>query len=394
MNILFTNNVPFNPQLGGIERVTDIITKELIARGYNVFYLCKRIPNNNALDYDFPTKQHVLHGDERFHTKKDIKNYHSYIEQNKINIVINQKCITSIGNLYLDTGNNYCKKISVIHNSPLAACGRINRGWFDDVITLKSIMWVILKISIVGYPLKKIMDFIKYRKQYAFLFKASDAVVLLSDKFRKDLKKVYPFPGKIFAISNPNSFSLNYVDYNKKKKEILFVGRLDSDQKRVDRLIKVWKLLFNKHIDWELIIVGVGAQEKELKRYIKKHRILRVRFEGEQKNVIPYYETASFISLTSSYEGWPMVLSEGMMYGCVPITFNSYASITDIIDDKNDGIIIKAFDIKEYAKRLSELMTDDITRLKIAKKAHGKIKNFSIENIIVSWENLFKKLTT
>ena len=38
-NIAFVGKHPFNPYMGGVERVTDILAKEFIRRGYNVWYL-------------------------------------------------------------------------------------------------------------------------------------------------------------------------------------------------------------------------------------------------------------------------------------------------------------------------------------------------------------------
>lgn len=39
MNILFAYPTCFNPQRGGVERVTDILAKSLLEKGHNVFYL-------------------------------------------------------------------------------------------------------------------------------------------------------------------------------------------------------------------------------------------------------------------------------------------------------------------------------------------------------------------
>ena len=43
MNILFVNDIPFNPIGGGLERVTDSLSKELVKRGYTIYYLCDKV---------------------------------------------------------------------------------------------------------------------------------------------------------------------------------------------------------------------------------------------------------------------------------------------------------------------------------------------------------------
>ena len=87
-----------------------------------------------------------------------------------------------------------------------------------------------------------------------------------------------------------------------------------------------------------------------------------------------------------------MALTEGAQYGCLPFTFDNYGAAFDIIDDDINGCLIPAYDIKKYASRLSELMLDNDRRLKMAKAASEKVKQFSVENVTDKWEELFKSL--
>lgn len=83
-----------------------------------------------------------------------------------------------------------------------------------------------------------------------------------------------------------------------------------------------------------------------------------------------------------------MVITEGMQYGCIPLTFKSYGAAYDVIDDGVNGCLIPAFDLKVYANRLSELMSDDQRRLKMSKAAIEKVRRFSVENVVDKWEEL------
>ena len=50
MNILFVSDSPFNPILGGLERVTDVLARELQNRGHTINYLCGKIkPDKKCL---------------------------------------------------------------------------------------------------------------------------------------------------------------------------------------------------------------------------------------------------------------------------------------------------------------------------------------------------------
>ena len=93
MNILFVNSIPFNPIGGGIERVTDILTKELQKRGYCVYYLCGYVDENHEqmLDYDFPAKLYSLPQKGLFDSNENLIFYEKLLYRLNIDIVINQR---------------------------------------------------------------------------------------------------------------------------------------------------------------------------------------------------------------------------------------------------------------------------------------------------------------
>ena len=173
---------------------------------------------------------------------------------------------------------------------------------------------------------------------------------------------------------------------------ILYVGRLDRIEKSPLRLIKIWEKLYKKHPDWKLVLVGGGEYMGTMVNYVNSHHIRRVYFEGSQTDVLSYYQKASFICLTSNYEGWGMALTEGMQYGCIPFTFNSYGAASDIIEDKVSGCLIRPFSLRDYAKRLSKLMQDEALRVQMSREAQKKVQEFDSENVVAMWDGLFKSL--
>ena len=120
------------------------------------------------------------------------------------------------------------------------------------------------------------------------------------------------------------------VSYVYKTKEIIYVGRLDFVQKRVYRVIDTWNYLEEKFPDWRLTIVGDGGDRDNLEGHVKALGLKHVSFEGFQ-SPIDYYKRASLLMLTSDFEGFPLVLAECMSFGVVPVVYNSYAAVGDII---------------------------------------------------------------
>ena len=164
------------------------------------------------------------------------------------------------------------------------------------------------------------------------------------------------------------------------------VSRLEEEPKRISLALKIWKEIETDHTlsEWKLKIVGHGKMESWYKSLVIHYGLQRVFFEGT-KNPEPYYNEASIFMMTSSFEGWGLTLTEAQQYGCVPLAFRSFASLTDIITDKVNGFAIPNDDISLYIKQIKLLMTDEKLRKSMSANAIESSKQFSIEIIIKKW---------
>ena len=95
--------------------------------------------------------------------------------------------------------------------------------------------------------------------------------------------------------------------------------------------------------------------------------------------------------MTSSFEGWPLTLIEAQQCGCVPLAFDSFASLKDIITSEDNGFIIPNNDIPAYIQQIKRLMTDDKLRKSMAANANECRKRFTIDTIIKEWINLMEE---
>ena len=217
-----------------------------------------------------------------------------------------------------------------------------------------------------------------------------DKVILLSSHFKKPFLEYSHLKddSKIRIIHNALSFHSFYdlANYNHKKKEVLIVSRLEEEPKRISLALKIWKEIETDHTlsEWKLKIVGHGKMESWYKSLVIHYGLQRVFFEGT-KNPEPYYNEASIFMMTSSFEGWGLTLTEAQQYGCVPLAFRSFASLTDIITDKVNGFAIPNDDISLYIKQIKLLMTDEKLRKSMSANAIESSKQFSIEIIIKKW---------
>lgn len=395
MNVLFINNVPFNPKYGGVERVTDLLAKGLIAlnKGYNIFYLSFKPSNSDMLNYEFPAKIFELPEYEDINSDSNKKFILKLISEHKIDIIVNQRGEMSMMNLILP--QRKCKIVSCIHSIVDASF-----YWFIYGVKyahpqngILLVRYILKRILWPFFYLKVKNDFNEsMRLHFDQLANISDKIVLLSPSYKPQLKKYVGEYNKITSIPNPNTFKVSEINPEEKENIVLFVGRLSQREKNPLRLLQIWRRIYKKHKDWKLVIVGDGADKELLQHYIEKHHICNVSLEGAKSNVEDYYRRASIVCLTSNYEGWGMALTEGMTFGCVPFTFGNYGAAYDIIDDGGNGYVIPAFDTNQYAKKLSEIMEDRDKRVSMAQAAQRKVQDFSIDNVALKWDELFKSL--
>lgn len=220
-----------------------------------------------------------------------------------------------------------------------------------------------------------------------------DRIVVLSSFYVSEYEKVMgkkDVLSKIVAIPNPKMEYTSKIAIHDKKKQIVFVGRLDGE-KAIYRLLQIWKKIYKQLIDWNLVIVGDGETREEDEALAKTLKLERVEFLGYQKS-IPIIDESSILCLTSNIEGLPTVFMEAMTLGVVPVGFDSFSAIYEMIDNNVNGIIIPAFDEELYANALIQLALNENFRYHMAEMAQRKVNQYNIEQIGKRWLYLFKEL--
>lgn len=383
MNILFAYPTCFNPQRGGVERVTDILAKSLLEKGHNVFYLNWSGEKDNI---EYLASIFYLPSSD-LEDPKNLRAYNNFLVKNSIDIVINQHGLYE-GTYFLSRIKNpEVKLISVLHNDPFGYYDHL----FADLMTLRD--------SSIKEKIKRVARFFLYGKvkgiihrslvnHYTFIQEHPQYLCLLSESYKERLKEYCDLPENyVRCIPNPNTYE-NIKIIPRKEPILLFVGRLYNKAKRIDYLIDIWQQLYKQCPQWKLIIVGDGPDKDVLINKAKD--ISNIEFKGYQ-DPREYYEKASIFCMTSIFEGFPMCLTEAMQFGCVPIAFDSFSAVYDIIKPGETGELVKSFDKKEYVGKLIHLIDDETYRKKLSKNAFQYVKRYDIANILPKWIELIEK---
>lgn len=389
MNIAFLFYCPIVPHIGGVQRVTDVLAKEFERRGHNVIFICTESQNRDDVYPYYSAKQIYL--DSNKNDEEFTADYCKILQTNDINVVISQEA-RSDSLLLLENTPICVKRISVVHINPYAIIGNERR--IKRAIRSRRLVTNLAKYLVMLFPhIARQYYRFKENKFYRRILGVSDKLVFLSPSFVELLKENIPdiSSRKLAAIGNPNTFVPKH-EAGTKENLIICVARLSEVQKNVRDFILVWQQLYKDNPKWKAIIVGDGPDRGMLESFAKKKGVRNLSFVGRVENVGNYYQRAKFVCMTSIYEGWGMVLTEGMSYGCVPCVYGSYGAAFDIVDDGVNGIISTPFRPKEMADRIQTLINDESRLVQMSSSAIEKVKDFNADKVADKWDALFGSL--
>lgn len=379
-------------ETGGLEVVTSVLANKFIAEGHGVSVFSFLGGKPSVADrFDGRIKVYQLN--DYSNSKENIARLRQVLIEDRISIIINQWGLPLIPIRVAKSAvaGLDVKIISVYHNAP-SFNGRIQK--------------IRIALSDVGNPIGSAILHVKMwmfkevtRRAMRYIYEQSDAFLVLSKGYTDEFMRFTRLKEapKLHVLTNPVTVVSDDFEYKKenKRNEIIYVGRLDFVQKRVYRVIDTWNYLEDRFADWSLTIVGDGEDRANLENHVKALGLKRVSFEGFRKPD-DYYRRASILMLTSDFEGFPLVLPECMSFGVIPVVYDSYAAVGDIIEHGKDGIVVpfheEGYKADEAAMMVAEIMEDEDKRKQMAIAAIEKSKRYSVDEIYQKWMEIIISL--
>lgn len=154
---------------------------------------------------------------------------------------------------------------------------------------------------------------------------------------------------KPYVINPPHQESL--VSDSSTKPNFLFVGRL-SPEKGVITLLKAWIEL--KMPDWQLNIVGDGAEKSNLQKFVNDVGLANVRFLGylDSAQVAIAMQSATAIVVPSQwYETFGRVIVEA--FACSkPVIASDLGALSELITSEHNGFLVPCDRVSAWAEKL------------------------------------------
>ena len=384
-NILIYNiNEPYGLQ-GGMERVTDTLIRMLQRAGHRVSVLC-RYPNRMKAAYHCPCPLYYL--PEHLSPADYLQ---QLLDELQPDIIIDQEEGGIIGRHGFFSGREKLQQkvpriIAVQHSSALSALRHYKQ------VRKKRIPNAFLSALYHGpfLSLMKLRAQWMKKKDFAELNRHYDRIVTLSHAAVDEFQELCPRCDKLTVIPNCTHYPTPEIR-ERKKRHVLFVGRMENMSKGVDRLIRIWSETEKTCPDWHLHLLGDGPDLDFNRNLAARLGAERCHFHG-CTDPTPFYRESAVICLTSTYEGFGMVLLEGMQHGCIPMAFDSYPAVRELILHRQSGLVVPAFDEAAYSRELAELLQHEELRDKLSKGAERYAQAFSPQRICRKWEQLFSEL--
>ncbi len=180
-------------------------------------------------------------------------------------------------------------------------------------------------------------------------------------------------------------------DILKDKTYILSYGRLDDKIKDISFLINA----FSESKLWEkniyLVILGDGTDKIFLQELANKTMALKnIIFLPFTSSPFQIIKDARCVSLTSKYEGFPMVLVEALSLGTPVVTLDIVSGPSEIIEDSVNGLLIAERNLSLFAQALQKLCLEEKFYQKIKANTKSSVLHFSKEAIGEKWNLLLQ----
>ena len=382
---------------GGIEQVTINLVTPLVAKyGHRLFIYVHELHEENLAE-KLPVTYIELP-----HEGWDIKNK-AFLEQsvreNQIDVLFSPQIASEL--VYNLRKKSLCKLVFVFHGHPFYEIKEINWYIHNKPVKHKKPIKTAFRLF-----KKYMLTLPKYHlgvygrrisKRYKDIYNNTDAFGTLFDEYSQSIASAIGIKevasSKLYTLQNPINKPLAIPTEEAREKRVIYVGRLSRRDKRVDRLLRIWSLVYESHPEWRLSIVGDGEDRENLEMMVAEMKLPRVEFCGFTSSPEEYYANSEILCLTSEFEGCPMVLLEAQSYGCATMAFDCSPGIRNILSPVwENGAYVANGDIEAYAEALSRLMSDDELRQKIQRNGLDNIKRFSAEESAKQYDSLINKL--
>ncbi|MEO1247471.1 MAG: glycosyltransferase family 4 protein [Pseudomonadota bacterium] len=157
------------------------------------------------------------------------------------------------------------------------------------------------------------------------------------------------------------------------KRLIGHVGALDDAHKGQRTIIAAARRAAVEHPDWQFVLCGDGRDEGSLKA--EAAGLGNLSFAGFVNNVGDYLASFSAFVFPSNFEAMGSSLLDAMHFG-LPIVASRTGGITEIVEDRVNGLLISPGDSDALLASLDAVLSDPETSERMSRANRVKAKRY------------------
>lgn len=343
--------------MGGVERVLVDKMNYLVNYGYEV-YIITADQGQHPISYKLNERVRFYDLQILFYTQYQYCGWKRLQEGKRLNHLYHQRLKEKLAVIHPDiivctTSQDIYRLLCIKGNTPLVVESHNNFSHQDT-------WWHRLQNLVNNYWIGK-----------------ADILVALTHadaiNWQRVCRNVHVIPN-VVHLNNTGRYS------NCTNKRAIFVGRL-VEQKGLPDLIKVWRIVNQRHPDWQLDVYGNGQMESipEIKIFV----------HPPTEDIMEEYVNSSILLMTSIFEPFGLVLPEAMSCGLPVVAYDCPYGPAEIITDSDDGFVVNNRDVNVFAKKVCLLIESQGLRQEMGKAAIQSVQRYSAECIMPIWKKLF-----
>lgn len=225
---------------------------------------------------------------------------------------------------------------------------------------------------------------VQWRIARRLVYPLCNALVVQTSEIARWAKRV-TIPSRVYVIPNAIPDRV-WVTDSVREPIVLAVGRLHR-QKGFDLLIDAFSESRLPE-PWRLVILGSGPEGPALQKQALQRAISeRVSFPGEVHDPERWMARASFLVLSSRFEGFPNVLLEAIGARAPIVAFDCPTGPADLLA-YGGGILVKNGDVAALARAIARMANDAKLREELVEQGRAARDAFSQEKVMARWLNV------
>lgn len=221
--------------------------------------------------------------------------------------------------------------------------------------------------------------------------KEFDVALFLTEEQRSDIEKRFEKQTEYCVVphyhENKDTFlsrTLNSLSLNKNIRDqslAVVVSRL-STLKRIDHVIKAFRMVVDELPTVKLEIWGTGDQAEHLEQLVSELNLKsNVYLKGYTHSPDEVYQKGLFSVVTSKQEGFSLSVLESMYNHTPVVSYNIKYGPTDLILNDKSGYLVDNGSVEQLSEKMIKMFKNPKQTLKMGVEANKHVNKFFNKNV-------------